>query len=191
MRNMLNMPYFSASSKIRTHAYFLEDINEHSFYSSFQPDITMDPQLEREVETIRNLVDSYIKIINKIVRDQVPKITMYMVINSVREERQSPITQIKCQIFLIQYIFKLRDFIKHELIAHMYTVADQVSKFLHKEVSSQICDIDQFSSRHTKLVNGNFRKIFHFIQLQNKVNLGLIRNLLNVQALQYLFMVSK
>lgn len=44
----------------------------------------MDPQLEREVETIRNLVDSYIKIINKITRDQVPKIIMYMVINNVR-----------------------------------------------------------------------------------------------------------
>lgn len=25
------------------------------------------------------------------------------------------------------FIFKLRDFIKHELLAHMYTVADQVS----------------------------------------------------------------
>lgn len=46
-------------------------------------DVTMDPQLEREVETIRNLVDSYIKIINKITRDQVPKIIMYMVINNV------------------------------------------------------------------------------------------------------------
>lgn len=45
----------------------------------------MDPQLEREVETIRNLVDSYIRIINKITRDQVPKIIMYMVINNVNK----------------------------------------------------------------------------------------------------------
>ena len=29
----------------------------------------MDPQLERQVETIRNLVDSYVAIINKSIRD--------------------------------------------------------------------------------------------------------------------------
>lgn len=43
----------------------------------------LDPQLEREVETIRNLVDSYIKIVNKTTRDMVPKIVMFMIINNV------------------------------------------------------------------------------------------------------------
>ena len=33
----------------------------------------MDPQLERQVETIRNLVDSYMKIVTKTCRDLVPK----------------------------------------------------------------------------------------------------------------------
>ena len=45
----------------------------------------MDPQLERQVETIRNLVDSYIGIVNKTVRDLVPKAIMHLMINSVSE----------------------------------------------------------------------------------------------------------
>ena len=44
---------------------------------------SMDPQLERQVETIRNLVDSYIGIINKSTRDLVPKTIMHLMINSV------------------------------------------------------------------------------------------------------------
>ena len=43
----------------------------------------MDPQLERQVETIRNLVDSYLKIVNKTQRDLVPKTIMYLIISSV------------------------------------------------------------------------------------------------------------
>ncbi|XP_046690966.1 dynamin-2-like [Silurus meridionalis] len=42
----------------------------------------MDPQLERQVTTIRNLVDSYISIIKKTIRDLIPKTIMHM-INSV------------------------------------------------------------------------------------------------------------
>ena len=44
---------------------------------------SMDPQLERQVETIRNLVDSYTKIVSKTVRDLVPKTIMHIVINHV------------------------------------------------------------------------------------------------------------
>lgn len=43
----------------------------------------MDPQLERQVETIRNLVDSYMGIISKQVRDLVPKALMHLMINNV------------------------------------------------------------------------------------------------------------
>ena len=43
----------------------------------------MDPQLERQVETIRNLVDSYIGIVRKTVTDQVPKTIMFLVVNKV------------------------------------------------------------------------------------------------------------
>ncbi|KAJ3600257.1 hypothetical protein NHX12_031243 [Muraenolepis orangiensis] len=44
---------------------------------------SMDPQLERQVETIRNLVDSYIGIINKSIRDLMPKTIMHIMINSL------------------------------------------------------------------------------------------------------------
>ena len=46
----------------------------------------MDPQLERQVETIRNLVDSYMKIIHKTQRDICPKTVMHMVINDVSKK---------------------------------------------------------------------------------------------------------
>ena len=44
---------------------------------------TLDPQMERQVETIRNLADSYLKIVSKTVRDLVPKTVMFFVINNV------------------------------------------------------------------------------------------------------------
>ncbi|XP_030645516.1 dynamin-2 isoform X7 [Chanos chanos] len=65
--------------------------------------ISMDPQLERQVETIRNLVDSYIGIINKSIRDLVPKTIMHLMINSAK------------------------DFIHSELLAYLYSSGDQNS----------------------------------------------------------------
>lgn len=44
-----------------------------------------DPHLEREVETIRNLVKSYVKIVSKTFKDMVPKYLTKMVINSMKE----------------------------------------------------------------------------------------------------------
>lgn len=64
--------------------------------------ITVDLQLERQVETIRNLVDSYMKIVTKTTRDLVPKTVMYLIINSCK------------------------DFINGELLAHLYATGDQV-----------------------------------------------------------------
>ncbi|XP_071801870.1 dynamin-1-like isoform X4 [Asterias amurensis] len=62
---------------------------------------SMDPQLERQVETIRNLVDSYMKIISKQIRDLVPKTCMHLTINDTK------------------------DFILGELLAHLYSTGDQ------------------------------------------------------------------
>merc|ERR1719495_1858423 len=45
---------------------------------------SVDPQLERQVETIRNLVDSYMKIVTKTCRDLVPKTIMYLMINDAK-----------------------------------------------------------------------------------------------------------
>jgi dynamin GTPase len=46
---------------------------------------SMDPQLERQVETIRNLVDSYMRIVTKTIRDLVPKCIMCLVVNRIGE----------------------------------------------------------------------------------------------------------
>ncbi|XP_047213025.1 dynamin-2 isoform X4 [Girardinichthys multiradiatus] len=64
---------------------------------------SMDPQLERQVETIRNLVDSYIGITNKSIRDLVPKTIMHLMINNAK------------------------DFIHSELLAYLYSSGDQNS----------------------------------------------------------------
>uniref|UniRef100_A0A8C4GF91 Interferon-induced GTP-binding protein Mx n=1 Tax=Dicentrarchus labrax TaxID=13489 RepID=A0A8C4GF91_DICLA len=61
----------------------------------------MDPQLERQVETIRNLVDSYMAIVNKTVRDLMPKTIMHLMINNTKE------------------------FINAELLAQLYSCGDQ------------------------------------------------------------------
>lgn len=60
--------------------------------------------LERQVETIRNLVDSYMRIVTKTTRDMVPKAIMMLCINNVK------------------------DFINGELLAHLYAAGDQVSQ---------------------------------------------------------------
>lgn len=46
--------------------------------------VSMDPQLERQVETIRNLVGSYMDIVNKSITDLMPKTIMHLMINNVR-----------------------------------------------------------------------------------------------------------
>ncbi|XP_065209638.1 dynamin isoform X3 [Planococcus citri] len=64
---------------------------------------SIDPQLERQVETIRNLVDSYMKIVTKTCRDLVPKTIMFLIINNSK------------------------GFINAELLAHLYASGDQSS----------------------------------------------------------------
>lgn len=52
--------------------------------SDAQDDVSsMDPQLERQVETIRNLVDSYMRIITKTIKDLVPKAVMHLIVHQV------------------------------------------------------------------------------------------------------------
>jgi len=50
-----------------------------------QEETSLDPQLERQVETIRNLVESYMRIVTKTFRDLVPKFIMHFLINSTKE----------------------------------------------------------------------------------------------------------
>uniref|UniRef100_A0A3Q3XRT1 Interferon-induced GTP-binding protein Mx n=1 Tax=Mola mola TaxID=94237 RepID=A0A3Q3XRT1_MOLML len=65
--------------------------------------VSMDPQLERQVEIIRNLVGSYIDIVNKSITDLMPKTIMHLMINSAK------------------------DFIHSELVAYLYLAGDQSS----------------------------------------------------------------
>lgn len=50
---------------------------------------SLDPQLERQVETIQNLVESYMRIVTKTFHDLVPKFIMHFLINSTKEFMQS------------------------------------------------------------------------------------------------------
>ncbi|XP_075987333.1 dynamin-1 shibire isoform X5 [Anticarsia gemmatalis] len=77
------------------------DENEGTESSDSSGTSSMDPQLERQVETIRNLVDSYMRIVTKTTRDLVPKTIMMMIINNAK------------------------DFINGELLAHLYASGDQ------------------------------------------------------------------
>ncbi|KAJ7987298.1 hypothetical protein DPEC_G00337280 [Dallia pectoralis] len=78
---------------------------------------SMDPQMERQVETIRNLVDSYMAIVNKTIRDLMPKTIMYLMINNTKE------------------------FINAELLANLYHSGDQNS--LMEESQEQVHHRDE------------------------------------------------
>ncbi|XP_066259141.1 dynamin-like [Euwallacea similis] len=67
--------------------------------NSFKED--EDPQLKRQVEVIRNLVDSYMNIIKKSTKDLVPKIITHFVLNSTKK------------------------FISEELLLHVYSTENQ------------------------------------------------------------------
>uniref|UniRef100_A0AAR2L831 dynamin GTPase n=1 Tax=Pygocentrus nattereri TaxID=42514 RepID=A0AAR2L831_PYGNA len=77
----------------------LHDTSEENGSDGFMH--SMDPQLERQVETIRNLVDSYMGIVNKTIRDLMPKTIMHLMINNTKE------------------------FINAELLAQLYSCGDQ------------------------------------------------------------------
>ncbi|CAO4387008.1 unnamed protein product [Caenorhabditis nigoni] len=74
---------------------------------------SMDPQLERQVETIRNLVDSYMRIITKTIKDLVPKAVMHLVVNQVSE------------------------FMKDELLAHLYQCGDTDALMEESQLEAQ------------------------------------------------------
>ncbi|XP_063796054.1 dynamin-3 isoform X2 [Pseudophryne corroboree] len=96
----------------------IEDTTEADNFS-------MDPQLERQVETIRNLVDSYMTIINKGIRDLIPKTLMHLMINSVK------------------------DFIHAELLALLYSSEDQNT--LMEESAEQAQKRDEMLRMHHAL----------------------------------------
>ncbi|XP_054599579.1 dynamin-2 isoform X5 [Nothobranchius furzeri] len=91
------------ASFLRAGVYPEKDQHENEDTMSSGDTVSMDPQLERQVETIRNLVDSYIGIVNKSIRDLMPKTIMHLMINNTK------------------------DFIHSELLAYLYSAGDQGS----------------------------------------------------------------
>ncbi|XP_039860504.1 dynamin-2-like isoform X2 [Simochromis diagramma] len=91
------------ASFLRAGVYPEKDQTENEDAMNSSDTVSMDPQLERQVETIRNLVDSYISIVNKSIRDLMPKTIMHLMINSAK------------------------DFIHSELLAYLYSAGDQGS----------------------------------------------------------------
>ncbi|XP_069023142.1 dynamin-2-like isoform X3 [Embiotoca jacksoni] len=91
------------ASFLRAGVYPEKDQPENENAMNPSDTVSMDPQLERQVETIRNLVDSYIGIVNKSIRDLMPKTIMHLMISSAK------------------------DFIHSELLAYLYSAGDQGS----------------------------------------------------------------
>uniref|UniRef100_M3ZRB4 GED domain-containing protein n=1 Tax=Xiphophorus maculatus TaxID=8083 RepID=M3ZRB4_XIPMA len=60
----------------------------------------MDPQLERQVEIVRNLVDSYLSIIHRTVRDLIPKTIMHLMVNNCKFSTSLTVPDSVC-LFLI------------------------------------------------------------------------------------------
>ncbi|KAG8013955.1 Dynamin-3, partial [Nibea albiflora] len=89
------------SSLLRAGVYPEKTTTVESETTTTADNFSMDPQLERKVETIRNLVDSYMAIVNKCIRDLMPKTIMHLMINNVKE------------------------FINAELLAQLYSAGDQ------------------------------------------------------------------
>ncbi|XP_067828992.1 LOW QUALITY PROTEIN: dynamin-3 [Heptranchias perlo] len=91
------------ASFLRAGVYPEKENAENEEGGSCPDTFSMDPQLERQVETIRNLVDSYMGIVNKSIRDLMPKTIMHLMINNTK------------------------DFIHSELLAFLYSSTDQSS----------------------------------------------------------------
>uniref|UniRef100_A0AAY5L7L5 dynamin GTPase n=1 Tax=Esox lucius TaxID=8010 RepID=A0AAY5L7L5_ESOLU len=92
---------------------------------SSNDNFSMDPQLERKVETIRNLVESYMAIVNKCIRDLMPKTIMHLMITNVK------------------------DFINAELLAQLYSAGDQGA--LMDESQEQVQRRDEVLRTHQSL----------------------------------------
>uniref|UniRef100_A0A8C9Y0F4 Interferon-induced GTP-binding protein Mx n=1 Tax=Sander lucioperca TaxID=283035 RepID=A0A8C9Y0F4_SANLU len=74
---------------------------------------SLDPQLERQVEIVRNLVDSYLSIIHRTVRDLIPKTIMHLMVNNTKE------------------------FIHSDLLANLYSCGDQNSLMEESQEQAQ------------------------------------------------------
>ncbi|PAA83032.1 hypothetical protein BOX15_Mlig016602g3 [Macrostomum lignano] len=88
-----------------------EEEKEEARSSSIEEE-TLDPSMERQVETIRSLAKSYMRIVDKAQRDFVPKTIIHMVVND------------------------LRSFLKTSLPVQLYSCSDQTSLMEESEAEA-------------------------------------------------------
>lgn len=88
---------------------------------------SLDPQLERQVEIVRNLVDSYLAIIHRTVRDLIPKTIMHLMVNNVRHTHihTRPYRKSCCESRDLLSAPQTKDFIHADLLAQLYSCGDQ------------------------------------------------------------------
>ncbi|XP_064649938.1 dynamin-1-like isoform X3 [Lineus longissimus] len=91
------------ASFLRAGVYPEKSQEEQESESGYSQEVDADPIHERAIYTIRNLVESYMKIVNKTMLDFVPKTLMCLIVNDVKE------------------------FISAEMLAHLYSSGDQAS----------------------------------------------------------------
>ncbi|CAG9765057.1 unnamed protein product [Ceutorhynchus assimilis] len=89
------------ASLLRAGVYPERPAVEENTYEDIPAKEDTDPQLKRQVEVIRNLVDSYMGIVNKSTKDLIPKIITNLVLNSTKK------------------------FISEELLLHVYSTENQ------------------------------------------------------------------
>ena len=99
----------------------------------------MDPMLERQVETVRCLVDSYMRIISKSIQDMVPKIIMFIVVNQVFSFFRSSSS-------LFHLLMKAaRSLASLYLLVHMLCSA-QLSRYRSKQICRNILKLLAYKS---------------------------------------------
>ncbi|CAI8032483.1 Dynamin-1 [Geodia barretti] len=91
---------------------------------------SIDPQLERQVETIRNLVDSYFSIVSKNIRDSVPRAS-YCMINMHHVS-----------------LPQLKEYISKDLLAMIYAAGDQ-SEMMEESQEATLRREDMIHMYHT------------------------------------------
>lgn len=96
---------------------------------------SLDPQLERQVEIVRNLVDSYLSIVHRTVRDLIPKTIMHLMVNNVRRTHNTnkKLCQQSSDLLCPP---QTKEFIHSDLLAQLYSCGDQNS--LMEESQEQV-----------------------------------------------------
>lgn len=127
---------------------------------------SMDPQLERQVETIRNLVDSYMAIVNKTVRDLMPKTIMHLMIINVSHQHGPALTNcVWCNPF-----FHIPRKTAQSSLSYciQYNAEESNSCWVRDHIQSNLLSSgqDQWYNSMSKTINNDNLFFFLFVGMQ-------------------------